>query len=123
MTFYLLDENHKPYVVDTVEEWAKGFEISSRRVARTELRRNAMVSTVFLGLNHNYFGGKPLLFESMVFMHGDGDQDMERYATWDEAVVGHEAMAKKWTKYLLEHGSRNQREGKYLDRLRKRKGF
>jgi hypothetical protein len=48
------------------------------------------ISTVWLGLNHNYFGGKPLIFETMVFGERGGHEEyMDRYSTWDEAVEGH----------------------------------
>lgn len=47
------------------------------------------ISTVFLGLNHQYGEGKPLLFETMVFGLNDGDDMQDRYSTWNEAVDGH----------------------------------
>jgi hypothetical protein len=47
------------------------------------------VSTVFLGLDHNFgFGRKPLLFETMIF-GGKHDQYQERYSTYKEAEKGH----------------------------------
>lgn len=57
------------------------------RVARTELDDGRYVSTVFLGLDHQWGEGPPLLFETMVFPECE---DYERYATWDEAVAGHD---------------------------------
>lgn len=70
--------------------WATMFEESDRRVALTQLGE-ATVSTVFLGLNHAFGGGRPLWFETMVF-GGEHDQDMDRYATLEEAMAGHERM-------------------------------
>ncbi len=57
------------------------------------------VSTVWLGTNHNYGYGSPLLFETMIF-HGDSyaDEYCERYSTWDEAVEGH----KKAVQWVLD---------------------
>jgi hypothetical protein len=47
------------------------------------------VSTVFLGVDHNWLdGGDPQIFETMVF-GGPHDGDQWRYATWDEAEAGH----------------------------------
>jgi len=47
------------------------------------------VSTVFIGLDHRFFGdGPPLLFESMVF-GGPLDGEQFRYPTWDAAAAGH----------------------------------
>jgi hypothetical protein len=52
---------------------------------------NVKVSTVFLGLDHNYsLDGPPLLYETMIF-GGEHDQYQERYATRDEALAGHRA--------------------------------
>lgn len=46
------------------------------------------VSTVWLGLNHNWAGGPPLIFESMIF-GGDHDGWQDRYTTKEQAVAGH----------------------------------
>ena len=48
-----------------------------------------MVSTVFLGLDHNWNGGPPILFETMVF-GGPHNEYQERYATWDQAEKDHD---------------------------------
>ncbi len=48
------------------------------------------VSTVFLVINHQYGDGPPLIFETMIFIHGSShDEYMQRYSTEDEAVAGH----------------------------------
>jgi hypothetical protein len=49
------------------------------------------ISTVWLGMNHRYGNGAPLIFETMVF-GGELDGEQERYATEAEAVAGHAAM-------------------------------
>lgn len=50
-----------------------------------------LISTVWLGLNHQYGDGPPLLFETMVFAEAGGwaDQYVERYGTLAEAEAGH----------------------------------
>jgi hypothetical protein len=48
----------------------------------------AWVSTVWTGLDHNYFGGTPLIFETMIF-GGDHDEWMCRYSTLEQARCGH----------------------------------
>lgn len=50
------------------------------------------VSTVWLGFNHNYFDGPPLIFETMVFRLGDtgGEVGTMRYSTELEAQEGHQ---------------------------------
>jgi hypothetical protein len=58
---------------------------------------NIRISTVFLGIDHNFNGGPPLIFETMAFDDevGFADLECERYSTWDEAEVGHKAMVDK----------------------------
>lgn len=69
--------------------WAKWFENDdNRRVAFTKIG-NVDVSTIFLGIDHAFFGGKPVLFETMVF-GGEMDQRQERYYILEEAMIGHE---------------------------------
>jgi hypothetical protein len=73
--------------------WARSFEKSDRIVAKTDTP-NGKVSTVFLGLNHNWGDGPPLLFETMVF-GGTLDGDMDRYSTYEQAEAGHAAMCER----------------------------
>lgn len=47
------------------------------------------VSTVWLGLDHNFDGSAPILFETMVFRFDGADEYMQRYATEEEARTGH----------------------------------
>ena len=86
--WYIL-RGHEVIQVETLEEWGLFMEErGSRTVARTELENNVLVSTVFLGIDHGWGDGIPVLFETMIF-GGVHDQDMWRYCTWDEAVAGH----------------------------------
>jgi hypothetical protein len=90
---YLLD-GHLVIPCENLMYWAKWFETANRRVALTK-KDSFEVSTVFLGLDHNFgHSGPPLLFETMVF-GGPLDQEQERYSTWEEAKVGHKSMVKK----------------------------
>ena len=62
------------------------------------------VSTVFLGLNHNFtMQGPPILFETMVFGQPDDDEICERYETWDEAQKGHDEIVARLKKELDDH--------------------
>jgi hypothetical protein len=47
------------------------------------------VSTVWLGVNHAFGGGPPIIFETMVFGPENTDEYMQRYATEAEARAGH----------------------------------
>lgn len=50
------------------------------------------VSTVWLGLDHNFFGSPPLIFESMAFESNSRPFDQDRYPTERAAVRGHYRM-------------------------------
>jgi len=70
-------------------EWARYFEKAERSVKQDVISKDVRVSTVFLGLDHRWGPGDPLLFETMVF-GGEHNHWMNRYCTWDEAVEGHD---------------------------------
>src|SRR4051794_39297838 len=73
----------------TLRECEKQFDDVNSRIP-------LVVSTVFLGIDHNFGFGPdkdPLLFETMIF-GGDersefGESYCERYHTWGEAEAGH----------------------------------
>lgn len=93
---YIL-EGRIPVKINSLLEWAQWFETADRRVAQDLFKVNNIeirVSTVFLALDHNFFGGNPLLFETMVF-GGDLDQEMTRCSTWEQAEDMHKAMCEK----------------------------
>ena len=89
MKYYTLDADHKAIPADLMT-WAASFENSSRIVAQ-EVIGTAEISTVFLGLDHRFGEGPPILFETMVF-GGPLDQEQERCSTWEEAEAMHKAM-------------------------------
>ncbi len=96
MMKYIL-KNKRVVKVEDVIEWSDWFETADRIVKQTKLKNGYRVSTVFLGTDHSFTGGPPLLFETMVFKGKDwSNLDMDRYSTWDEAVEGHKQMVKKW---------------------------
>lgn len=88
---YVLD-GQTPIVEKDLMKWAEWFEKSDIAVAKYK-NGDVSVSTVFLGLNHNYGIGAPILFETMVF-GGKFDGEQERYSTWDDAENGHDKMIK-----------------------------
>jgi hypothetical protein len=79
----------EPILVEDLLEWARWYETADRHVAKDALPSGVKVSTVFLGLDHRYDDGPPLLFETMIF-GGEHDEYQERYSTWDEAFAGHQ---------------------------------
>lgn len=88
MKFYTLD-GHRPVAVENVIEWARWSATSDNRVAIDEIN-GLKISTVFLGVDHNWGGGAPILFETMVFGKSEEWNDyQERYYNWDAAEAGH----------------------------------
>lgn len=90
-------EGKIPVPVEDVLEWARWFHDADRQVAR-DIIGNLRVSTVFLGLDHNFsLNGPPVLFETMIFpvdakgeyIRGEALDYMERYTTWELALEGH----------------------------------
>jgi hypothetical protein len=84
----------------TIEEWALLYEKrgsdpdTSWWQKSTYLgsgKRGVHVSTVWLGMNHQWGDGPPLIYESMVF-GGPMDQEMWRYATKEEAWEHHDVI-------------------------------
>lgn len=93
------DRDGKP--VETME-WARKFEKEDRRVAVTGLWWGGRVSTVFLGLDHSFWEGPPLIFETMVFGPGNwSDFDQDRYSTEEQAKAGHKKMVRRWQNPLV----------------------
>ncbi len=89
MDEYILDADGNPVPCDDVLEWAKWFQGADRCVAKTEISDGVNVSTVFLGLDHNFMGGTPVLWETMIF-GGPHDQYCDRYTSREDALRGHE---------------------------------
>lgn len=93
-TFYRL-EGHRPVRCADLMEWALWYEnLADRIVAKTHIGV-LEVSTVFLGLDHNFSrylpGGDrtPILFETMIFGIDESDNYQVRCATWEEAEENH----------------------------------
>ena len=93
------DRNGKPI---SMMEWALLFADHDKncRVAHDVVQRhgvNVEVSTVWLGIDHNFSAdpkAKPLIFETMIFS-GEGGPHHEyqhRWHTQIEAIRGHEAI-------------------------------
>src|SRR5436189_165925 len=79
--------------------WAEDMQnLYYRVVAVDTLPNGYRVSTVWLGLDHNFsLEGPPLIFETMVFGKELWmDLDSARYATEAEAMEGHWRMVRKW---------------------------
>lgn len=99
--WYILDDENRPVKVRDLITWARWLSENDKRhiVRQTKLGNDlALVSTIFLGLDHNHWGkGPPILFETMVF--GLDAEDcgsmQQRYSSWDDAETGHKMTVKK----------------------------
>lgn len=69
---------------------------------------DVMISTVWLGINHQFNSdGPPIVFETLVTGVNDGDEEMYRYATDEEARRGHAALVAKYKAELDEEEAKN----------------
>jgi len=95
--YMLID--HTPVACGDAMSWAQYMEdrykqeqatgVDPWRVGSDMIDERCHVSTVFMGLDHRFFGdGEPVLFETMIF-GGPLDQEQYRYCTWAEAERGH----------------------------------
>ena len=103
--YYILN-NRVPFAVDLMT-WAKWFgDFDNRFVAHTIIdpALDIRVSTVFLGLDHNFGGGEPVLFETMAF-HGKDDLSCDRYSTWMQAEAGHARIVTEIAALMADSGA------------------
>lgn len=94
---YILNADGEPVEEPDVIRFARWFETSAaaRQVARDDLGAAGLVSTVFLGLDHNFSPDpRPVLWESMVF-GGLFHQEIVRYRSRAEALAGHLLLVEK----------------------------
>jgi len=66
--------------------WAKRVD-ETRQTAKDTIG-DVRVSTVFLGLDHQWGKGPPLLWETMIF-GGEHDDYCDRYSSHEDAIAGH----------------------------------
>jgi hypothetical protein len=95
---YVLDDNNVPQRATWLEA-ARFFSVLKRRRVGWDKVGGYVVSTVFLGLDHQFGRGPPLLFETMIFADdagkGGAEDYQRRYSTWDDAFLGHRAKVRE----------------------------
>ncbi len=80
----------------SLSEWAAAYgdgDPDARVIARAIIG-DVHISTVFLSVDHNFGGGQPILYESMVF-GGQLNHEQQRYHTRAEALAGHLALVQR----------------------------
>lgn len=83
-----------PIPTNDMEAWSMFMGSGERVLKTTDVftpgAETVRVSTVFLGLDHNFFGGgPPILWETMVF-GGPHDTAQRRYSSAKDALEGHQ---------------------------------
>lgn len=74
----------------TMGQWAERFEDNAYKRVAFDSVGDFEISTVWLGLDHQYGDGEPLIFETMVFGSSPNEEnEMRRYTSEDEARAGH----------------------------------
>lgn len=76
MNRYIFNEAGEPVQEPDTDKWGKWWEVTDSGVAKEKIR-NVLVSTIFLGLDHSFDSGDPILWETMVF-GGAHDRYQER---------------------------------------------
>lgn len=95
-------KDKKPVKVEDVLEWARWFDTNERHLGYfADEERDFRISTVFLGLSHDFdFGRKGYgetpqnIFETMIFtsLPLEINNYQVRYDTWEEAMADHEEL-------------------------------
>jgi hypothetical protein len=111
MQYYILDPDKRPIPVIFEDYLAfreknpdskKAFQ-QYRRVAGDTLEDGTFISTVFLEIDHRFWGASdPILFETMVFSPNIAiDQELQwRYTSWEDALQGHQRVVTWAQDYL-----------------------
>jgi hypothetical protein len=97
---YRRDGTPYPDGQEGLPEWTKDAENREYKVVKQETLPNGYwVSTVWLGLNHNFGEGPPLIFETMVTdPAGKWEDYQERYSTEEEAMKGHKRAIRRFSR-------------------------
>lgn len=91
---YTLNASGKPVPEPDLITWARWFESADRTVGSDQIGESR-VSTVFLGLDHNFGEGPPVLWETMVF-GGELEGEQNRCAgSREQAEAMHAKMVER----------------------------
>lgn len=91
MTTHYILKDKLAIPCEDLMEWAKWMSTADRTVARTDIEGLVVVSTVFLGIDHQFGEGEPLLFQTMAFEGQDYGENvafagsLERDSFWGHA--------------------------------------
>jgi hypothetical protein len=91
---YILDDAGNPCPEPDVVRWEDWYETAQRRVAESTIG-DVRISTVFLGLDHNFGDGPPELWETMVFGGVLGQEQDRCSGSREQAEAMHAAMVER----------------------------
>ena len=106
---YILDDAWNPVPVTDVLAWGRWMETHERHLSH-DIQEDARdgktirISTVFLGIDHQFgLSGPPVLWETMVF-GGVLDGYQDRYTSRAAALAGHQAVCRRVALTLAREG-------------------
>jgi hypothetical protein len=86
---YIRKANGEVMPCRDIRKWAQWYETFENRVIKKDDIHGVEISTVFLGLDHNFSGtGPPVLWETMIF-GGLENEFQRRYDSEEAALEGH----------------------------------
>lgn len=92
---FILDDNHNVISCEDIMKWAMWMEKTDLHVAYN-IVGNSEISTVFLGISYG-FGKHVMIFETLI-RGGVNDGNVQRYETWEQAIIGHKQWIEKINK-------------------------
>lgn len=107
----------RPEACADILRWGLWMESNHRHVAKTDVGE-CFVSTVFLGADHAWMSGEPVLFETMAFGPPETAYNtwlkrdhtshpeigsMRRYTTWEAAERGHAEIVREVEELLKDN--------------------
>lgn len=97
--WYTLDENRRVILapdIDSYMQWLMDDRYSQMPTEYFRVGEDVIgpsrVSTVFLGLDHGYMGGPPILWETMVFGGPMNNHQRRCSGTFEQAEAMHQTM-------------------------------
>lgn len=85
---YILNKKGEPQLEPDLIKWAEWFETADRVLTKSEIN-GVTISTVFLGLDHAFNGGPPLIYETVILGSKRFEHHQWRYPTPEQALEGH----------------------------------
>lgn len=89
---YILNDQGEPEICLSLQRWGEFYSHPENRIIHQTQVGSILISTVFLGLDHRFGDGPPILWETMMFgwmLPAALQHYQERYTSRDHAEAGH----------------------------------